>query len=240
MALMKCVECGKRVSTTAASCPHCGAVRPSIAPVAEKPKKPPRVRPSIKKFLLWSFAGLIALSVIAQIAGCSFQPPPESDRPSYFFSRYTHGWGWATWRRAWRLYDHEMSAWRTEREGQWLRTVIENDAERAIWARCFDETLTGQVDAWDYRWTLAVWRHGMKSILSYRNLISNIGFGADATHTRRASPWAALPLASMPFPLVHPDSLACDAAADELTSRLVFRPPSLAIRVGRKLRALFA
>ncbi len=176
---------------------------------------------------------------IAQIAGCSFQLPPGPDRPSYFFSRYTHGWGWATWRRAWRLYDHEMQVWRDEREGGWLGSVIENDSERAVWARCFDETLAGDVDAWDYRWTLAVWRHGMTSILSYRNLISNIGFGADATHTRRASPWAALPLAAMPFPLVHPDSLACDEAADERTSRLVFRPPSLATRVGRKLRRLF-
>ena len=176
---------------------------------------------------------------IAQIAGCSFQPPPGPERPSYFFSRYTHGWGWATWRRAWRLYDHEMTGWRTERGGQWLGNVIENEVERAVWARCFDETLAGAVDAWDYRWTLAVWRHGMTSILSYRNLISNIGFGADATHTRRASPWAALPLSAMPFPLVHPESLARDAAADERTSRLVFRPPSLLRRVGRRLRALF-
>ncbi|MEI6463774.1 MAG: glycosyltransferase family 2 protein [Verrucomicrobiota bacterium] len=176
---------------------------------------------------------------IAQIAGCSFQPQPAREFPCYFFSRYTHGWGWATWRRAWRLYDHEMKVWRTEREGKWLSAMIAHPDERAVWARCFDETLTGQVDAWDYRWTLAVWRRGMQSILPYRNLISNIGFGADATHTRRASPWAALAVSAMPFPLVHPDSLACDAAADEVTSRLVFRPPSLATRVGRRLRALF-
>jgi hypothetical protein len=175
---------------------------------------------------------------VVQIAGCSFQQQNESNPDSYYFSRYPHGWGWATWRRAWRHYDHSMRGWLEERGGAWLARTIPDPVERRVWEKSFDATLSGSVNAWDYRWVLAVWRTGGVSIVPYRNMISNIGFGADATHTRGGSPWASLPVASTPFPLVHPAGLACDEAADERTGRLVFRPPSWPARVARRLKRL--
>ncbi|HEX2860736.1 MAG TPA: hypothetical protein VHN79_03810 [Lacunisphaera sp.] len=177
---------------------------------------------------------------VAQIAGCSFQGPDAGGRTSYYFSRYPHGWGWATWRRAWRHYDHTMRAWREERGGTWLDRTIRDPAERRIWAGSFDATLAGEVDAWDYRWVLAVWRAEGISITPYRNLISNIGFAADATHTRGSSPWDSLPLSPMPFPLVHPADFTPDETADERTGRQVFRPPSWPARAVRRARRLFS
>ena len=177
---------------------------------------------------------------VAQIAGCSFQGENHAGQTSYYFSRYPHGWGWATWRRAWKNYDHAMRAWREERGGDWLAQCVSHPAERRIWEQSFDATLSGGVDAWDYRWVLAVWRTGGLSLAPYRNLISNIGFGADATHTKGSSLWASLPLAPMPFPLVHPAGFASDEAADERTGRLVFRPPSRPARLLRRLKSLFS
>jgi len=173
---------------------------------------------------------------VVQIAGCSFQPQVFAGKDSYFFSRYTHSWGWATWRRAWQLYDHSMRTWHESRGGDWLPKLIANPAERRIWEECFDATLAGRVNTWDYRWTFSIWRQQGLSILPYRNLISNIGFGSDATHTRRSSPFAALGLSPMPFPLVHPDSFDRDESADALTSRLVFTPPGWPVRIRRKLK----
>jgi hypothetical protein len=177
---------------------------------------------------------------VAQIAGCSFQGENPAGPTSYYFSCYPHGWGWATWRRAWKNYDHSMRAWREERGGDWLARCVRDPVERRIWEQSFDATLSGGVDAWDYRWVLAVWRTGSLGIAPYRNLISNIGFGADATHTRGSSPWDSLPLAPMPFPLVHPAAFARDEAADERTGRLVFRPPSWPVRVARRLKQLIS
>lgn len=176
---------------------------------------------------------------VAQIAGCSFQGENHDGRTSYYFSRYPHGWGWATWRRAWTHYDHSMQAWKNQRGGDWLAQCISDTAERRIWEQSFDATLTGKVDAWDYRWVLAVWlAHGM-CIQPYRNLISNIGFGANATHTQGGSPWDSLPLSPMSFPLVHPADFSRDEAADERTGRLVFRPFSWPARVARRLTHFF-
>lgn len=97
----------------------------------------------------------------------------------------------------------------------------------------------GRIDSWAYRWTHAVWRQGMLSIVPYQNLVSNIGFGAGATHTRETHPLADLPVFPMNFPLVHPPAIARDAAADERTSRRVFRRPSLPARAWRRLGRIF-
>jgi hypothetical protein len=177
---------------------------------------------------------------VAQISGCTFQDEGGQNPASYYFSRYPHCWGWATWSRAWRHYDHAMTAWPDSRGTAWLDALIPEPAERRMWESCFDATAAGRVDSWAYRWTLAVWRHGSLSIQPYRNLVANIGFGAGATHTHGHNPAASPPVLPMRFPLVHPASLAQDAAADERTSRRVFRPAALLTRLARRLRRIFA
>src|ERR1700726_626208 len=60
---------------------------------------------------------------IAMISGTNFDPAhlaPSGDE-SYYFSRFCHIWGWATWRRAWKLCDHEMKEWPPLRRTNWLR-----------------------------------------------------------------------------------------------------------------------
>jgi len=175
---------------------------------------------------------------VAQIAGSSFQESVREDAPSYYFSRYPHCWGWATWRRAWRLYDHSMQAWQRERRGVWLAEHITDEDERKYWRKRFDQTLRGKMDSWAYRWTAAIWREGCVGVQPYHNLVSNIGMGADATHTEGFDV-GLLPASSMRFPLVHPEGLMRDEAADDRTSRRVFRLPPLSLRIRHRLWKIF-
>ena len=177
---------------------------------------------------------------VAQISGCSFQDPGAAGPASYYFSRYPHCWGWATWRRAWRLYDHAMRAWSQPGSREWLAGRVPDPAERRTWAHSFAATARGRIDSWAYRWTFALWQQDCLSVSPYRNLVSNIGFGSGATNTRESDPLAALPVSPMPFPLVHPASLAPDVAADDRTSRRVYRRPSFMTRLQRRLRRAFA
>jgi len=176
---------------------------------------------------------------VAQIAGCTFQEPGEGGAASYYFSRYPHCWGWATWRRAWKHYDHGMSAWRETQGREWLSKWIPDPVERGAWVHNFEATANGRIDSWAYRWTLALWQEGALSIVPDRNLVSNIGFGSGATHTREAGSLGARPLSPMPFPLVHPHALVRDGAADERTSRRVFLRPPLVRRLLRRVRRIF-
>lgn len=140
--------------------------------------------------------------------------PPRS----YYFSRYFHVWGWATWRRAWQHNDDAMADWPQQRDSGWLRESGETSAEFIrYWSRTFDLVHRRTIDTWDYPWLYSCWRQGGLSVTPSRNLVKNVGFRPDATHTTGEMRWAAeLPLERIEFPLDHPLLVERDGQADRL------------------------
>jgi len=175
---------------------------------------------------------------VAMIGGSNFQFGRRRTDASYYFSRYTHIWGWASWRRAWRHYDVDTEMWPAFAAESWLDAILVDAAERRYWARVFAAVHRGNIDTWDYQWVLSCWAQGMVSIIPEVNLISNIGFGAAATHTRGTSVYADIPASAMEFPLRHPGIVLPHRAADAFTAKGMFSS-SLAKRVWLKLRAHF-
>jgi hypothetical protein len=153
---------------------------------------------------------------------------------SYYFSRYNHSWGWATWRRAWAHYDAEMSRWPLLREQNGLADILVGD-EWAIpyWKRIFDQVSAGRIDSWAYIWTFSCWiNHGL-TILPTVNLISNIGFHAQGSHTlNRYSRFAKMATGTIELPLQEPPYLIRDHEADRYIQRHNFRD-HLLLRVAR-------
>ena len=176
---------------------------------------------------------------IGQISGANFQPPGCGDGYSYYYSRYNHIWGWASWRRAWRLHDDTMKDWPGFRDGGGLKKLISSAAERRYWIDILDRIAAGQLDTWDCQWTLSCWQNRMLTVLPQVNLVSNIGFGPAATHTTVSCRFAALPTSRMTFPLKHPGEIIPNHRADAHDSRRSYRPLSfwrkLAIIVGRRV-----
>ncbi len=160
---------------------------------------------------------------VMHIAGSCFLPDLAQRPESYVVSRFPFIWGWATWRRAWRQFDLDMRAWpRFEADGK-LAELFPDPADARIWVRNLSATHRGDVDTWDAQWVLAFWLAGGMSLVSTRNLISNLGFGKDATHTIGWSPQAALPTRALDLPLRHPEALAFDPALDARFQQTVFR-----------------
>lgn len=175
---------------------------------------------------------------VGLISGDNFQFGRIHGEASYYFSRYAHIWGWASWRRAWRRYDRDIAYWPNFRDGGGVQRVL-GSRKREIqhWRRIFDSVNAGKIDTWDYQLTLTLWAHDMLSILPQKNLVSNIGFGAGATHTSGASRFAAMAAQSMDFPLRHPPAVHACLEADAYTAEQMFLRP-LPARVIARLRAL--
>ncbi|MFC5300304.1 hypothetical protein [Azospira restricta] len=166
------------------------------------------------------------------ISASHFHGANHQPEYSYFFSRYNHCWGWATWRRAWQHYDKEMEAWPQLRNTGWLLTM--GGGTRLFshyWSSIFDLAHEGKkIDSWAYRWTFSCWTREGLTVLPARNLVTNIGFGVDATHTTRTSTESGTPgLERIAFPLRHPTAVIRDEWADRWTDRHVFGISALAI-----------
>ncbi len=167
---------------------------------------------------------------------------------SYFFSRYTHIWGWASWRRSWALYDFSLSKLEAARQAKLLETVLEHEALARFWYDIFDRVAERRIDTWDYQLCFAGFANSWLNIIPTANLISNIGVGADATHTTDENSFANMPIEPLPQPLTHPAFITRCGLNDELTERHAygFTPPApvsaaaSAMQVPpRRLRQLF-
>ena len=176
---------------------------------------------------------------IMAISGDNFQLGRRRTEDSYYFSRYPHCWGWATWRRAWCHYDGEMRLWPAIRDGGWLQDILENRRAIAYWTTIFDKMYNGDIDSWAYAWTFICWIQSGLAILPTVNLVSNIGFGENATHTRGGGRIANMSVQPMDFPLIHPPFVLRDAKADELTQSSIYERGRLISRIRRKVELQF-
>src|SRR5688572_18798528 len=159
---------------------------------------------------------------VMAISGDNFHAGRRYTPFSYFFSRFVHIWGWATWRRAWKHYDVEMKQWQTLRSTDWLKELFEREQDVAYWREVFDKVADHQINTWDYQWLFSVWANGGLSIAPEINLVSNIGFGGSATHTSDINhDMANLPVSDI-GPLKHPLSVERNREADDFEMRHLF------------------
>lgn len=161
---------------------------------------------------------------VMTIGGDNFQFGRRASGESYYFSRYHHLWGFATWGRAWKLYDVDMKLWPALRGTSFLLDVIGNEWGVRYWTKVFDDVYEKRFDVWDAQWGFAAWANSTLGIVPGVNLISNIGFGAGATTTKDRNPVAELPTQAMEFPLRHPSCMIRNFEADQVTFANIFAP----------------
>lgn len=179
---------------------------------------------------------------IMHISGSSFLFDKIKVLDSYYFSRYPYVWGWATWRRAWQHYDSEMKLWANSPDKEALLTKFQNPRERAFWQQTWDKTASGEIQTWDYQWTLTCTIQNGLCIAPARNLVTNIGFDGSATNTQSSeSLLADIPATSIGFPLRHPIEINRHHEADRLVAGMAFMvppSPSAVVRLRRYMHKL--
>lgn len=152
-----------------------------------------------------------------QVSGSNFFAKNNNLCSSYYFSKYGPIWGWATWKRAWKLYDVEMSVWPEVKEARKHYDFCFNQEEILAREKTFDAVYHRKIDTWDYQWVFARHLNQGLSITPCCHLVSNIGTGADATHTKGIQDVRThLRTFDMEFPLKHPDKIEQNTAADFL------------------------
>jgi hypothetical protein len=145
----------------------------------------------------------------------------------YYFSRYPSNWAWATWARAWEKFDPEMKEW-NRRGHSWLSNLLKDKRQYKYWVHFFNGLVSKKYTYWDAKWVYSIWISGGLSITPNFNLVSNIGFGKDATHTKSISKGMAALIDKVDLPLKHPD-LGFDVSheADKFLYETRYKPTTI-------------
>jgi hypothetical protein len=151
---------------------------------------------------------------VMHIAGNNFQFGNNKAPYSYYFSKYFHVASFATWRRAWKHFDWRINQWPALKESGMVQSLCSDPHEQQYWTKVFDSVYGGRQDIWDYQWTLSCWAQNGLAIIPNLNLVTNIGVGPDATHTKEAIPLLNLPSAEM-SDIEHPPFMVRNHVADE-------------------------
>jgi hypothetical protein len=175
---------------------------------------------------------------IMSISGTNYQFGRSRNQDSYYFSKYFHGWGWASWRRAWKFFDIEMKLWPVLRNEGWLKDIFFDSRAERYWENIFDVLYNKKINsAWDYMFSLACFSQNGLTIIPHINLVSNIGHGSDSTHTADSfSRFANMSTSPMQFPLQHPAFMIRNDQADRYIQANNYGCPSLMQRIQNRLK----
>jgi hypothetical protein len=186
-------------------------------------------------------------SRVMHISGSNFWATKHPREQSYLFSHYSQMWGWASWRRAWQHYDFQMKQWPEVKQKNLLKDLLIDQHAADTWTKIFQNVVDGGVDTWDYQWHFACWlQHGL-AIVPNVNLVSNIGFDEDATHTFTPksfssdadAPQLSVPATEIGFPLTHPQMMVRDSEIDQFIQDFYYDYyPKLFKRIRIKLKKI--
>ena len=179
---------------------------------------------------------------IQMITGNNFQDGIIRGDGSYYFSKLTHVWGWATWKRAWNIYDVNMTFWPKFKNSEEFKNLFNIKFVHKYYASIFDAVYNGKIDTWDYQWNACIWFNEGLCVTPNKNLVTNIGFGPDATHTKDINDKykGSRPTYKV-LPLVHTEKVIRDKKADEYVFLNSMGGSEMTIlkRLVRKIKSIF-
>lgn len=171
---------------------------------------------------------------ISQISGSNLLIKyKRRNNDSYFFSKYSNIWGWATWKDRWNDYDIKMKNWNEFKNDKWINDLTTYQKEKSWWMKMFKIAYKKiNYNDWDYQWTFTNFINNRVSIVPSKNLISNIGH--DDPTGNFAKKYNSLPTNNLKFPLKHPNIFLTDKKSDEILMYGAYSTPQLKYRLKNK------
>ncbi len=179
---------------------------------------------------------------IMMISGNNFFIGNREDKGSYFFSKFPLTWGWATWKRAWQYYDINLHTFPEFEKQKLIRNIFNEEATQNYWLERFHYVYTGQfTTCWDYQWSYTIFCQNGLCIIPDVNLVVNIGFREDGTHTKTEYPFLTKIKQKEMHEIIHPKFILPDKGAEEFIFKNFYRirkKKSLLLRLKDKLISL--
>lgn len=105
-----------------------------------------------------------------------------TNEESYFFMQTAGIWGWASWADRWKHYSVNLDTLPTFSQSE-LDGAFGSKKVKWFWMRKASQIRQGKIDTWDYQWVITLFLNNALAAVPNKNLIQNIGFNEEATHT---------------------------------------------------------
>ena len=133
---------------------------------------------------------------------------------TYYFSKLTSIWGWASWRRVWKDYDVNLTLFDKVTSLSLFNNIIPDKLVANHFYKQFKLIKQSGLDTWDYQYVFCNMINNGLCIQPNYNMISNIGFNKDATHTHDAENVLSNLLFEKYDQMVHPDFIIPNVISD--------------------------
>lgn len=107
--------------------------------------------------------------------------PVQQALPEAFFLRGADCWGWATWRRAWAMFNPDGQALLDELKRRDLLKAFDFNGAYA-YSKMLESQIKGTNDSWAIRWYASAFLADKLTLYPARSLVHNIGNDSSGTH----------------------------------------------------------
>ena len=176
---------------------------------------------------------------ISQITGCNVNDKITKNlKETYFLSKYSNIWGWATWKDRWKAYDNNFKNLNNLLNSNFFRKLCPSKNENKFWRKYFNIHYKNKsIGTWDYAWTFANFYKKRLSIVPKYNLIKNIGF--DIGSGINPKKLSKLKKKEINFSIKHLKILSTNNEYDKYCSSAIYSIPKLTWRIKKKFQGFF-
>ena len=161
---------------------------------------------------------------IMQINGNNYLFGKKQFNESYYFSKLSGCWGWATWKRAWKFYDNEMTGFKKFKKENRIADYICNNKINNWLMSYLEEASRPECNIWSTRWAYTIIIRNGLMISPSKNLVKNIGFRVDATSGKSSSFLLYSKIESEEMEqIIHPLFVLPDKEADDINFEIIER-----------------
>ena len=153
-------------------------------------------------------------NLVKFITGNNFQKSKLNIKADYYFSKYSHIWGWATWKNTWKLYCDNNKIWDKYLDSKDFRKICPNYLERRYWKSMFNEVKNGHLKSWSIYLLFSIWRSGGLTATPNINLVKNLGFNKRGTNTKTGKIEYNKKIQNIGKDLKHPKEIFHNFSAD--------------------------
>lgn len=163
---------------------------------------------------------------ISFIGGCNYQLPVSLNESYSFMGGHHQTWGWATWRRTWEQFDYHLTRWDEKQFKNVIKRYYKDYRQRLYWMSIYEQVKKNRMNesCWDYQFYFSCWEKGQLAICPNVNLVSNVGFGHDATHTNGENNALLSVQTKSILPLKHPKEVKYNQKLDDFMMKTYIIP----------------